>query len=213
MIALSQRAWSAAPLLLALTALAVRLAAPSSAPPSTPTAPAQEFTPPLAFALASRASGVDELWEVDSEASHAQLVLDSDAAPTTYDVSGTLRIDADESIGGAELVLTPTGAGPLRPQSLRLHVAAGSTRTSPVPGVHAARPALRLVSDEGSQPATLELTWLRLPGQRVLVDAVTAPALALDRIVRPARARSPWEREPQAVLSMRLSLGSARTSR
>lgn len=209
MSALSRRIWGAAPLSLALLALALRASAPKAPQVAGPAEPPRPFVPPLAFLAAAHAPGVDESWEVDGASSRAHLELDDADEAVTYQVSGTFELAADESLGGAELVLTPLEPAPARARTLRLQLAPSPTRSSPVPGLHAARPAVRLVSEEGSQPTVLELTWMRLPGPSVTVQAVTTPALELARVVRPARGRQPWERASQAVLSLSLKLAPA----
>ncbi len=203
---LAQQGWSAAPMMLALFTLALRVLAPGPAHATPPSAPARAFTPPLAFALAARAPGVDEFCEVDSDASSARLLLHEGAAAIAHRVHGTLRLQADGSLGGAELVLTPVDPAATRTKTLRLHIAASPVRTSPVPGLHAARPAVRLVGEGASVPAALELAWMRLPGPRILLDAVTPPALTLEGVVRPAGGRRPWDRAADGILSLRLSL-------
>ncbi len=201
-----------APLALAGAALGIRewTRAPVSEP-KVP-GPATEFVPPPIFLAASAAPGIDQSLSVNSDKSTARVATaDGDSAhgEQRLRAQGSLRILADESIADFELDLVPRlethANGWPRDVALHLRGVAARCRTTAVPGVRACSLRCSVVLGGVSREATLAVTWIRLPGGLVELQAVAA----LDRA--PFDLPGTWwermlPREEQYVLGLDLVL-------
>lgn len=199
--------WPALPLALALSGVGLRLhvATPASRPPAP--ANASPFTPPPWLLAAAHGGARDATFSVDSERSSAFVSLaDGTQLPVVYEVQGRLRLLADEAFGGAEILLVPRGAKRAF-RALRVQIGAAQTSSSPIAGFHASSPAAQLSSNGERLPIDLRATWIRLPGGRLHLHAVSEPEDGLaDRIQGPRGGQAPWARNSRAVLSLAVEL-------
>ncbi len=199
--------WPLLPLALALGGVGLRLlVATPAAPPPAP-AKAASFTPPPWFLAAAHGVDRDATFDVDPERSRALVsVADGTGTPVAYEVQGRLRLLVDDAFGGAEILLVPSRAkGSFR--ALRVQIGAARTSSSPIPGFHASNPTAQVSSNGERRPIELHATWIRLPGGRLLLHAVSEPQDGLsDRIQRTHPERAPWVRSSPAVLSLAMEL-------
>jgi hypothetical protein len=201
-----------APLALASAALGVREL--TRGPFREPTVPgrATEFVPPLLFLAASAAPGIDQSLQVLADRSSARVATaggDSARSEQGLRVRGSLRILADESLADVELDLVPRAEAQASgwPRDVALHLRAVGARshTTGAPGVRACSLRCSVVLGGASREAVLAVTWLRLPGGAVELQAVAT----LDRA--PFDLPEPWlarmlPREEEYVLGIDLVL-------
>ena len=169
---------SSIPLALALAALGLREATrePRHPPPSpgrvTP------FVPPPLFLAAANGPHVEAGLAVDGELSSARLIVGEGNAKHVvqgFRATGSLRVLADDSLADVELHLEPRSGRTSRgwPAGLSIHLRGVSARSRPtaVPGVRVCdlRCAATLGGD--SREVILLLTWMRLPGDVVEMQA------------------------------------------
>jgi hypothetical protein len=201
-------AWPLLPLALALGGVAWRThVAPRSAPEHA-TAHAQAYTPPAWILAAAHGAAQDASFTVDPARSRAFVCgADGTSAAVDYEVQGRLRLLADEALGGAEFLLVPKTGPNGAHRALRLQLGVARTSSSAIPGFHTSRPLAQLSSDGERRPIVLSATWMRLPGGRLQVHAVSEPAEGLAELLRrPRRERTPWARGSRAVVSLVMEL-------
>ena len=206
-----ERAWSLGPLALALAALAAldgRTAAPSA--PCAPAEAATPFSPPVLM-LASAHVREDERYAVVASKSRALAsVPGRPGLEREFALGGRLELSETEGLARLDLELTPGGSGRHeRPVALR--AVASASRHSSVPGLHVLELPVSVVEGGAARSITLSVSWLRLPGGRLALQAVSQPSDDCGLTRAPASA--PWERAPRAALSLNVEFTLERADR
>lgn len=167
---------SMAPLALALAAFGVREATRETTPVELPVTRAKEIALPPLLLMAAAAKGEDVDLSVDPNASRARCVSSAadDSRCASARVTGTMRLLADGTIEALELALE-SHEDQVAPElsGLVLHGTTSSSRTTPVPGVHASEMVCTVDRGEhrGMQ-AVLDVEWMRTPGGALHMHAV-----------------------------------------
>lgn len=168
-----------APLALAAAALGVRQL--TRVPYRDPARPARatEFVPPAFFVAASAAPGVDQSLRVQAEQSSGRVATIggySAHGEQSLRAQGSLRILADESLADVELDLQPRAGANANgwPRDIALHLrgVGARSRMTDAPGVRASSLRCSVVIGGVSREAVLAVTWIRLPGGTVELQAV-----------------------------------------
>jgi hypothetical protein len=148
-----------APLSIAITAVAVREATRTQDVDVVAGPQAREFVVPAAFRDAARSPGVDQRFRVDGERSRARFAAGDDGASRALRVTGSLLVLADESIGELTLELRSESG-----EIVVLRGERGASSVSKVPGARTGVITCDVSAGDASEPRTLDVAWLRLPG-------------------------------------------------
>jgi len=168
-----------APLALAGAALGIREWTRAPVVESKAPGPATAFVPPPLFLAATSAPGVDQSLRTIADQSYARVAAaDGNSAhgEQRLRAEGSVRILADESLADLELNLVPRSEAQQNgwPRDVALHLRGVGARshTTGVPGVRACSLRCAVTLGGIARETTLAVTWIRLPGGVVQLQAV-----------------------------------------